>query len=224
MDFLISKAEASAGGLTVYFTGKACKRGHIAPRNVKNETCLACASQRLKEARADDPDKFRQAANQRYAANPEPSKRRSKAIYWANVEINREKARTYQRKNFEKCSAKWAEWRGANADRKRASDAAYHKRHPEYARASTAARRARLKKIEGTHTPADIRRIRAAQRNKCAYCRDDVRDKYHVDHIVPLKLGGSNYSKNLQILCVACNTTKRALDPLVFAQRSGRLL
>ncbi len=45
---IISRAEAQALGLNRYFTGKPCKRGHIAIRYVHGG-CIACAFARTKE-------------------------------------------------------------------------------------------------------------------------------------------------------------------------------
>lgn len=39
---IISRARAKQLGLTRYFTGVACKQGHVAERRVDNWTCLAC--------------------------------------------------------------------------------------------------------------------------------------------------------------------------------------
>lgn len=39
---LITREEAISAQLTKYFTGKPCKRGHIAPRYVKSLSCLEC--------------------------------------------------------------------------------------------------------------------------------------------------------------------------------------
>jgi hypothetical protein len=39
---LISRAEAKARGLTQYFTGKPCGRGHVSARSVSGQCCLEC--------------------------------------------------------------------------------------------------------------------------------------------------------------------------------------
>ena len=39
----ITRKEAIEQGLTHYFTGKACKRGHVAKRFVKGQLCVDCA-------------------------------------------------------------------------------------------------------------------------------------------------------------------------------------
>jgi hypothetical protein len=42
---IISRQDALKQGLTYYFTGKPCKRGHIAPKRTLNYTCLECERQ-----------------------------------------------------------------------------------------------------------------------------------------------------------------------------------
>ena len=84
-------------------------------------------------------------------------------------------------------------------------------------------RRALKAGAEGSHTPADIKRIRKAQGNKCVYCKTSLDDGYHVDHIESLAGGGSNGPENLQLLCPTCNMSKGAADPVEFAQRIGLL-
>lgn len=46
----------------------------------------------------------------------------------------------------------------------------------------------------------------------------------HVDHIKALARGGSNWPSNLQLTCGPCNNRKRAIDPIEFARRNGRLI
>lgn len=47
------------------------------------------------------------------------------------------------------------------------------------------------------------------ERYRCAHCRCEIsfRD-FHIDHIVPLALGGRDTVENLQALCAPCNLRK----------------
>ena len=77
-------------------------------------------------------------------------------------------------------------------------------------------RQARKQGNGGTHTAADIRKQYERQDGLCFYCKTKVGDKYHVDHFMPLVLGGSNGPEKLVIACSTCNLTKNAKHPLEF--------
>ncbi len=49
---------------------------------------------------------------------------------------------------------------------------------------------------------------RRAANGKCAYCLTSIEKRYHIDHVIPLTRGGSNWPMNLALACVRCNTSK----------------
>ena len=69
----------------------------------------------------------------------------------------------------------------------------------------------------GSLTADDIRDQYKRQKGTCFYCHASVSGDYHVDHVVPLSLGGSNGPENIVIACPACNCSKRAKHPMDFA-------
>lgn len=73
-------------------------------------------------------------------------------------------------------------------------------------------------------TKARILELLALQKKRCAVCREQCDDKYHVDHIVPIARGGDSSPENLQILCAFCNISKGAREPTEFMQSRGFLL
>lgn len=66
-----------------------------------------------------------------------------------------------------------------------------------------------------------IPRLYGHQGGKCVYCKVALPSNYHVDHIMPLHLGGQHKPDNLQLLCPTCNVRKWALHPDEFARRRG---
>ena len=191
---IISRAEARSRGLTRYFTGKPCKRGHVAERSVSSFGCLVCKNQLQKEYSARNPGAVSEANKRHYYANHERMLVRAAAFAKAHPEKNRENARAQYRKN----PAKFA----------------------VYSRN----RKARKKAAEGHHAAAEITALYQRQRGRCANCKASLKPGYHADHIIPLSRGGSNWITNIQLLCPPCNLSKKALDPLAWARREGRLL
>jgi 5-methylcytosine-specific restriction endonuclease McrA len=100
----------------------------------------------------------------------------------------------------------------------KAGNDARRKSNPDSFRDSAKLYRDRQRAAEGSHTAADIRRIHAEQGGKCACCGTPLSYDYHVDHIMPLTLGGSNWPDNLQALCEFCNISKNAKHPLDFSR------
>ena len=69
-----------------------------------------------------------------------------------------------------------------------------------------------------------IAKLHRLQRGMCAFCNCSLDDGYHVDHILPIALGGKHEPLNIQLLCPTCNVRKWAFHPVEFANKNGRLL
>lgn len=61
------------------------------------------------------------------------------------------------------------------------------------------------------YSAADVSRRFAEFGNKCAYCRTDNR-KLIIEHVIPIKNGGSDSFFNIVPACMSCNTSKRNTD------------
>ena len=147
-----------------------------------------------------------------------------KAWRQENPEKDRQRHAAYRERHPEKHRTASAKWRKANPDKSRAATATYQAQHPEQRRTNEANRRARKQAAGGTHTLDDIAALFRLQRGKCACCHASIKRGYHVDHIQPLALGGSNDKGNLQLLCPTCNTRKSAKHPIDFMRSRGLLL
>ena len=88
--------------------------------------------------------------------------------------------------------------------------------------ASNRTRRARKNTAPGIHTVQDVRQQFKRQKGKCYWCGEKLK-KYHVDHIIPLSRGGSNWPDNIVIACPTCNLSKGTKLPHEFLD-GGKLL
>lgn len=190
----ISRAEAKALGLKRYFTGKPCSRGHVCERRVSSFGCHICHSENQKTYAAANPDAISATNKKHYYAN--------------HAEMI---ARAVRRAK-------------THPEAARANARQYYARHPEKYLAHARNRKARLRAADGSHTAGEIRALYHKQSGRCPNCRCSLARGYHADHIVPLIRGGSNWISNIQLLCPPCNTSKKAMDPIAWAQREGRLL
>ena len=191
---VIKRRHAFAKGLKKYFTGKPCPRGHVVERHTSNRACIICASEDAKIWQKENPENYKK------------------------IKTN------YRENNKDKILKAEAAYRKQNKDKVVKINAAWRAANPEKIRCLVRAYCARKRNAEGQHTAADIRRIFDAQRGKCGHCLTGIKAGYHVDHIQPLARGGSNWPRNLQLLCAPCNQRKSAADPIDFARREGRLV
>lgn len=108
-----------------------------------------------------------------------------------------------------------------NKEKYRKHNHEYNAAHREEAAAYTRNYKAKKKANGGTHSAEDIAAQLKRQKGKCYWCGVKLGDKYHVDHVTPISLGGSNGPENLVVACVPCNQSKCAKHPMDWA---GRLL
>jgi 5-methylcytosine-specific restriction endonuclease McrA len=191
---IISCKEAKELGLTRYFTGKPCKRGHIAQRRVSKRSCDECNTISVRERYQNNRDKILEQSKEWAKQNKERKTRSNKLYREANPEGCRKANRNWKLRNLEIVSTRERNRRSAK------------------------------KQSLGSHTKQEILHILLLQKGRCAYCKSKVGRSYHVDHIIPLARGGGNGKDNLQICCPKCNLRKGAKDPIAFAQELGFLL
>jgi 5-methylcytosine-specific restriction endonuclease McrA len=143
-------------------------------------------------------------------------------------EENKDKVRATSRKHNKKYSQKYeavsAQWAIENQDKRIQAGREWRKNNPASARAIKQRRRARLIGVGGSFNSEDIKKLMSLQKYRCVVCEAGIAEKYHIDHIMPIALGGSNDAWNLQLLCPKCNQQKSARHPVEFMQSRGFLL
>ena len=71
------RADAISRGAKKYFTGRACKLGHVAERRTSNGCCVVCEADKHQRWAKNNPEKLKEASIKSYAKHAE--KRRQKA-------------------------------------------------------------------------------------------------------------------------------------------------
>lgn len=191
----------------------------------------------MKRVPKTDPRRL-EAERLRYAADKERIKAIAKTYRENNRLLLREKARAYRVVNKESVRiAKAAQYRATKEKhnaRTRANYEANKERAAELNRKwcrenrgrKAAIRQNREERSAGGRISANIaQRLLKLQRGMCACCCGaSLKDGYHLDHILPLALGGKHEDTNIQLLAPRCNLRKRAKHPVEWAQQNGRLL
>lgn len=182
MSLPASKAQAIASGQKKYFTGRPCKHGHVAPRYTCASSCSECVRIGERAWAQKNPERKREI--RKATSSRERSLERSRRQYYAKT-----KEEIRQRKS---------DWR---------------RRNPDKQAALRRAQKAKRRGAEGRYHASDIDNLLEAQQSLCALCNAQLimcgRDKYHIDHVIPISKGGTNWPYNLQLLCPPCNRAKR---------------
>lgn len=112
----------------------------------------------------------------------------------------------------------------AEVDRERRREA-YRARyqqikHKEIARSRERKRLYRESARESGYEWTDLYSIRDSA-TICSYCQKPLGDERHLDHVVPLSMGGKTEPENLVASCAKCNLEKAGRDPMKWAAMRG---
>ena len=186
----------------------------------------------MRQYRRKNAEKLKEQRRANYQTRREELSAAALERYHANkVEINQKRKEKYY-EDPDAVNKKRREWGALNKDKQRITDEKYRaenkKEISEYGKryrsenkelisAHMRNRRALVRGAKGSHTAEQVFDLLLSQKGLCASCstklKHEGREKYHVDHVMPLSLGGTNSIDNLQVLCPHCNLSKHNKHP-----------
>lgn len=192
-----------------------CIRCGAQDRNNKGE-CRACKRARDSAYRSANAEKIAAYMKVYYANN------RDHLIAVASKYLadNKDAINKAERERYKKED----HWRVKNPEKHKARLAEYLAQNREARRIYEHNRRARKRSAGGEISHGIAKRLFALQKGLCPCCNRQLGKDYHMDHIIPLALGGSNDDGNMQLLRAECNLEKQAKHPVDFMQSRGFLL
>lgn len=178
--------------------------------------CKTCCAEYSKEYTREHKDEKKEYDIQYYIDHKEERRQYRGEYYRKNKETSVNKTTQYQREHpIQKAIY-----------RKR-----YNQTHTAQIRAYNHARRGLENNAEGTHTAQETKNLFYEQRGICFWCdtqlinpftRDGEGKKAHLDHVIPLVRGGSNWISNLRWTCQFCNHSKGYKLPSEWTGSNGR--
>lgn len=208
----LSRKEARKSGASHYFTGVACKNGHMCERLTKSKTCVECNRERALRNYHDTPGEIRVS--------------RRRLSYERNKQSELEGMKRYDRENSEKIARIKSDWARDNRDKVRATNAAYYSKEKETVSARCKSYRqnnnerynslaAKRRAQKGNATPSWLTPEHHGQMLKfyeeAARLTRETGVIHHVDHIVPLQgrnICGLHVPWNLRVITMAENCSK----------------
>ena len=186
---------------------------------IKNHTYLLEMKAKYRES---NRDLLRIQSRMRNATSDAKEKR---AAYVArNFTVIKEKKRRYNKANEAKLRVSQAAYRLANAEKIKIAAAKWRMNNPDGHRVGAHNRRVRIAANGGKLSIGLAKKLFVLQKGKCPCCARPLGSDYHMDHKMPLALGGSNTDGNMQLLRKTCNLNKSAKHPVDFMQSRGFLL
>ena len=156
------------------------------------------------------------------AAHPEENKAAQLAWREKNRERSRLVSQKWREEHRERHRAVARKYYNDNREKCIASALAWQRENPSKVAVSRNNYRGRKRDNGGTLSRDIIATLLAEQDGKCTYCCEPLEGvRFHLDHFMPVKLGGMDDDSNVVLACPRCNLSKRHSHPLDFMRRIG---
>lgn len=203
--------------------GELCKHEHEhehtggSVRYKNSSVCVECKKNNAMKYYENNMDSIKVVRGKYYDENRDEIKAADRKRHVLNKERDNEYQREYRNThvselkkyrddNADRRNAITAKWQSENVEHREAYrkeyDASEHGRTINHVKRN---RRRGLLHDAGEHTTTELKERLSLFHEECAYCGSGWE---HVDHIVPLYLGGDNTMTNLVPACMKCNASK----------------
>jgi hypothetical protein len=222
---VVSREDARASGDSTFFTGEACRNGHVSPRRVKDGKCSECSAEnssrkyhKNRVQRIADAAKYAKANAEKvaeYQKSYRDANKDSIKAYQANYRSENREAlskRVRDRSGDADRTAYIKEWCVNNPEKLRDYHKKWAAKNPQIIRRLSSDRRA-VKLAASVGWEPELLELVEIEAHALAVARGQLTGfDWHVDHMLPLKANsvcGLHVWNNLQVIPATLNTRKR---------------
>lgn len=188
--------------------------------------CKKCTLKRQKNYRENNKEKVLELERKNRIKNRDKTNKKI-AEYYSNEE-NRERKnrwlREWKKKNKEKVQEKSRIYRLKNKEKIKETRRIWHKNNKLLVSVHRQNRRSRERKNGGILSKGLAVKLYKEQNGLCACCKESLENGFHLDHIMPLALGGLNIDSNMQLLAPKCNLQKGWKHPDEYIKFKHRII
>ena len=197
--------------------------GYATHRRRKEQACDPCLEAKCAyalEQRLRNPERTRLQNKKWKKSNSDQVKSSAVEYYRVNQERIKQMSATWRSQNSERVKAHGKEWREANRERKKTTNKKWRQANPEKELATRRRRRARkLNRPSEHYTVHEILNIYGSDCHICGNTIDLNAPRgsgrkigwelgLHLDHVIPLAVGGTDLKSNVRPAHAVCNIKK----------------
>lgn len=175
----------------------------------RSTECKSCLTIRGRKWRLNHMEQSRGYTRKYKAENHEKVLEASRKYHEKNKDKRNAVIRKWQSANRDKMLEIGRRWYEKHQDSEREESRKYRAKHPEKTLQNNRTRRASVKNVGGVIAANEWSALKEKYGFMCLCCgRKEPEIKLHLDHVIPIKLGGKNVIENAQPLCQNCNSRK----------------
>lgn len=190
----------------------------------KTRHCKFCSKEANRIWKQNNIEKVRESRIKWLEKNKEKQIQCTKSWSDKNKDRVRKNAFEWRLRNKERARYLYKRWAFKNKDRRTELAREWRKINKDKCRIYVQNRLERKRNGIGKLSNSLAKKLYELQKGKCACCSKPLGGDFHMDHIVPLFLGGEHSDSNIQLLRSTCNLKKGAKHPIDYMQNLGFLI